>query len=594
MNQLCKQFICFTLLNCLFLPLIACSSQPSPTSTPITALTAKPAETTAPPTETAVPLPTETATPPPASATPYQPPQHNISIRQTDGVAEFFDRQTDEPFIPRGVNYVFVPHNGTMSNLPLRVSIYDPTRTREDFQTLATLGYNTVRVFLDQCSSGPGCIGDSDNEGINPDYLDNIADMLEAAKEANLYILYTSNDLPDQGGYAEQANAQSGAIFAGYRNSYYLTPGAVEATRRYWRDLLTGLNARGAAFEHVLGWQLLNEQWMFADQPPLSLTSGTVETTTGSYDMSDPAQKRTMVSEGLIYYIDQMKAEILQHDPTALVTMGFFAPEIAVPGWFVDTAPLLAGSDLDFFDFHTYPGDLPLADYATAFGMIDYTAKPIILGEYGAFRHIYSDLIPAARAVTNWQAESCEYGFDGWLYWTYYPAAATVNDRTWGLTDEDQFLLHLLAPANQPDPCTAVSLPNPNLAYQQPVTASAALPEEPITNAVDESDATQWGSGGDAPQWIEVDLGAVQTITEIRLLVAQWPAGETLHRILGRSSDGSLVELHRFQQVTQQDDWLIFTPETPVENIQSVRIETISSPSWVSWGEIQVFSKTAP
>ncbi|GJM41750.1 MAG: hypothetical protein DHS20C20_20320 [Ardenticatenaceae bacterium] len=590
--------ILFTMLLCL--TLLGCRQAPPSTAVPVsqtavtqTAVPPTPSRTSPPPATPTQPeataVPTATAT-----ATPYTPPEHRIAIRQQAGTAQFFVKQAGEPFVPRGVNYVYVPHNGTMSNLPLKVGLYNPIRTREDFQALANLGYNTVRLFLDACNAGPGCIGDSDNEGLNPAYLDNITDMLNAAQEAGIYILFTSNDLPDQGGYAEQANAQSGETFAGYRNSYYLTPGAVEATKRYWRDLLTGLNERGAAIDWVLGWQLLNEQWMFLDQPPLSLTSGIVETTTGSYDMSNPEEKEAMVSDGLIYYIAAIKAEILQHDPTALVTMGFFAPEIAAPGWYVDTAPLLAGSDLDFFDFHAYPGDLPLADYVAAFGMAGYEAKPILLGEYGAFRHIYSELTPAARAITNWQAESCAYGFDGWLYWTYYPAASNVGDRTWGFVDEDQFIMELLAPANQPDPCTAVSLPSANLAYQKPVTASAALPAEPVSNAVDENEASQWGSGHDAPQWIEVDLGEATTITEMRLLVAQWPAGETIHRILGGGASGNLVELHRFQQVTEQGDWLIFIPDSPIENIQYLRIETILSPSWVSWGEVQVLGKPTP
>lgn len=561
--------------------------EPTVTGTAVAPNTLEPTSTG---TGTAV-SPTSTATP----SIPPTPPVHRLAIHQIgESPAEFFNRQTGEPFIPRGVNYVYVPHNGSMSNLPLKVGVYDPERTRADFQALADLGYNTVRVFLDSCSAGPGCIGDSDNVGLNPEYLDNIADMLNAARQTNLFILFTSNDLPDQGGYAEQANAQSGDVFAGYRNSYYLTPGAVEATKRYWRDLLTGLNERGAAFDQVLGWQLLNEQWMFADQPPLSLTAGLVETTTGRYDMSDPAQKRAMVSEGLLHYIAEVRAEIMQHDPTALLTMGFFAPEIAAPGWYVDTAPLLARAQLDFFDFHAYPGGPDLAAYVEAFGMGGYQAKPILLGEYGAFRHRYSELMPAARVITQWQAESCAYGFDGWLYWAYYPAAASVDDRTWGFVDEDHFLMNLMAPVNQPDPCTAVSLPSANLAYQKAVTASAALPDEPAANSVDENEASQWGSGRDAPQWLEVDLGQTYAITEIRLLVAQWPAGETSHRLLGRSANGSLVELGRFQQVTEQGDWLILTPDSPVENIQFIRIETTSSPSWVSWGEVQIFGQPFP
>ena len=64
-------------------------------------------------------------------------------------------------------------------------------------------------MFLDHCSSGTGCIGDSDNEGLNPDYLDNITDMMAAASETGIYVLFTSNDLPDQGGYSDEANLGS-------------------------------------------------------------------------------------------------------------------------------------------------------------------------------------------------------------------------------------------------------------------------------------------------------------------------------------------------------------------------------------------------
>ena len=464
----------------------------------IASCTPLPPQTEASPTSPTEPA-SVTRTPAMESPTdaPRAPADHRIGVRQVDGIGELYDKETGEKFIPRGVNYAFVPLANGYTNLLLKVGIYDPDHTRRDFAALADLGYNTVRVFLDQCNQGAGCIGDDDNIGLNPEYLENITDMTSAARETGVYILFTSNDLPDQGGYAEEANSGSGATFAGYRNSYYLRPPAIAATRRYWRDLLAGLAERNAAFDAVLGWQLLNEQWMFRDQPPLSLTSGIVETTTGSYDMSDPDQKTQMVSDGIVYYVAQMKEEILIHDPTALVTMGFFAPEIAAPDWYVETASLLKRSDLDFFDFHGYPGGPSLQELVEHFGMIGYDAKPILLGEYGAFRHTFSEIAPAARTLTDWVAESCEYGFDGWLYWTYYPADSSAGDRTWGLVDEDNYLLNLFAPANQPDPCAPVEIPTDNLAYNKPVTTSQSLPEEPPANAVDDNPATQWGSGAD-------------------------------------------------------------------------------------------------
>jgi hypothetical protein len=519
---------------------------------------------------------------------------HRIAIRQAGGAGEFYDLQTGMKFTPRGANYVFVPLGSGHTNLLLRVGTYDGSRTRADFARLADLGYNTVRVFLDQCNKGSGCIGDDDNRGLNPAYLDNIADMMAAGRETDIQILFTSNDLPDQGGYSEEANFGSGGNFAGYRNSYYLRPEAITATRRYWSDLLTGLVDRQAAFDAVLGWQLLNEQWMFRDQPPLSLTSGVVKTTTGAYDMSAPEQKEQMVSDGIVYYIDQMRQEILVHDPTALVTMGFFVPELVAPDWYVETASLLERSSLDFFDFHAYPGPLTLQAHAEAFGMTGYTGRPILLGEFGAFRHLYADLDDAARVTVNWMAESCELGFDGWLYWTYYPANANVGDRTWGMTDENEYLLDLLAPVNQPDPCVPADIPNGNLAYHKPARASLSLPGEPASQAVDDNSATQWGAGAAPVQWIEVDLHGTFRVTEIRLLVAQWPEGETVHRLQVRASgSGAYQTVHEFQGQTREGQWLVFAPETPLEGVGQVRVQTVNSPSWVAWKEIQVFGGEA-
>ena len=225
--------------------------------------------------------------------------------------------------------------------------------------------------------------------------------------------------------------------------------------------------------------------------------------------------------------------------------------------------------------------------------MLGYQAKPILMGEYGAFRHIYSEIDSAARALTTWVAESCQIGFDGWLYWTYYPADPSVGDQTWGLVDEDNYLLNLFAPANQPDPCAAVEILNDNLAYRKPVAASRSLPENPPEDAIDDNADTQWIAGEGPVQWIEIDLQGNYRITEIRLLVSQYPAGDTTHRVQVRSSSGDPYQtVHEFQGSTNDNDWLLFKPDMPLENVSQIRIQTILSPSWVAWKEIQVYGET--
>ncbi|MFL7795250.1 MAG: discoidin domain-containing protein [Anaerolineae bacterium] len=536
-------------------------------------------------------LPTEIVLPTPV-------PVHPIQVRQVDGRAEFYDQRTGERFVPRGVNYFYiVPVSYGLEDRFFGVDVFDAERVDADFAMLSERGFNTVRIFLDSCSRGRGCMGNPDGPGLNPPYLDNIVETMRLAKAHNLYLLLTSNDLPDLGDYASASAGDVDEFFAPYRNSQYLTSAGIEAARTYWGDLLQALAARGAPFDAVLAWSLLNEQWYIRTDPPFSLDEGTVTTANGeSYDLSDPAQKKQMAVDGMVYYIDQVREVILSHDPTALITMGFFAPDYPNPlregDWrYVETAPLLETAALDFFDFHPYPGDRPLWEHAENYGMIGFEAKPIIMGEIGAFINRYPSEESAARAIQDWVAESCEYGFDGWLYWGLYRAPEAIGDATWGFLDGDRLAMQALSPINQPDPCNPEPLPRSNLAFGKAAVASRSLPEEPPEQAVD-GQPTQWESGDYAPQWIQVDLGTPAAVKQVRLVVAQWPAGETVHQIWGGGSSGDLSLLHEFRGQTEDGQVLEFTPHTPLEGVQIVRIITLESPSWVSWKEIEVIGKT--
>lgn len=129
-----------------------------------------------------------------------------------------------------------------------------------------------------------------------------------------------------------------------------------------------------------------------------------------------------------------------------------------------------------------------------------------------------------------------------------------------------------------------------NLAAGANVTVSNNTADSSEENAVDGDSATIWNSGGDPLQWIEVDLGLPKTVSEIRMQVAQSPSGDTEHKILVKQPDGNLGELHSFIGFTQDGQWLTYTLPQPAE-IQTIRIETIKSPSWVAWAEIEIYEK---
>jgi hypothetical protein len=106
--------------------------------------------------------------------------------------------------------------------------------------------------------------------------------------------------------------------------------------------------------------------------------------------------------------------------------------------------------------------------------------------------------------------------------------------------------------------------------------------------AVDGDFGTLWNSGGGPKQWIEIDLGRNYNIMEIRLTTSQYPAGRTVHTIHVKSTDGQFTLLTTFDGDTTDGQTLTFAPEEPLRTIRYIRVETIESPSWVAWREIEV------
>ncbi len=135
-----------------------------------------------------------------------------------------------------------------------------------------------------------------------------------------------------------------------------------------------------------------------------------------------------------------------------------------------------------------------------------------------------------------------------------------------------------------------------NLALKKAVRTSRSVAGNEGELAVDGDAGTLWNSGADAPQWIEVDLGQPYAIGTVRLLISQYPAGDTTHRVLGKGPGANepFFELTRFEDATEDGQWLEFSPEEPWAGVQTIRVETVASPSWVAWREIEVIAAGAP
>lgn len=542
---------------------------------------------------------TSPATVPAAPTSTSSPPEHRIGVRQVDGAGEFFDRRTGERFAPRGANLVRLAElpmifgGSTRYHSTFNVGMYDPDRTEQTLAAMEALGYNTVRVFLDgNCRET--CIGQLEG-GLNPEYIANLTDFLTRAQAHGLVVLLTTDVFPATNEYVSVLDSTWSQDFVG-GNSHFLREGGIRAYSKFLRELISDLRQAGAPMDAILAYQLSNEQFYGGEAPPFSLEQGLVEAANGeTYDMSDPADKERMMEDGVIYWFDRVRSVILEQDPTALVTVGFFWPKDPHPSRIgdprlVETERFLRESSADFVDLHPYPGvELELEEYVDNFKMEGVVAKPILLGEYGAATGSYPTAAAAAQALHDWQVESCQYGFDGWLHWTWD-------------TDEDANFYHgqsgngeinqVLAPAVRPDPCQPGEFQFfvRNLAEGRPVRTSGALEGELPENAVNGTTMDRWGAGAPPPQWIEIDLGSLETVGAIRLTVSQSPAGRTVHQIWGGDTRGSLSLLHTFDGQTADFDVLEYRPDAPLQSIRIVRVATTVSPSWVAWREIEVLA----
>jgi len=129
-----------------------------------------------------------------------------------------------------------------------------------------------------------------------------------------------------------------------------------------------------------------------------------------------------------------------------------------------------------------------------------------------------------------------------------------------------------------------------NLALGKAVRVSRQFEDRAGALAVDGDLGTLWSSGDFAVQWIEIDLGGSQTVQSIRLTVSQSPEGDTVHRVQMKGASGGFQVIYTYTGSTRDGDVLEYTPPQPIGGIQFVRIQTIQSPSWVAWREIEVIA----
>jgi F5/8 type C domain len=255
----------------------------------------------------------------------------------------------------------------------------------------------------------------------------------------------------------------------------------------------------------------------------------------------------------------------------------------------IRTYPAIWNSSADFIDLHPYPGGYNLGQLVENFEMQGFNAKPVLMGELGAARNDYASAARVALGLHDWQVDSCNYGFDGWLLWTW---DSSEQAGFYNGLDDGGLINQALAPVNRPDPCAARAFEffERNLALTSTPNASRWLGSNPPSFAINGTNRDWWSAGAFATQWIELDLGQPSTVRLIRLVVTQSPRGETRHELSMGAEHDNLTLVQTFEGVTDDQQVLEWRPETPLQNVRYVRITTRTSPSWIGWREIEVIA----
>ncbi|MCB0667093.1 MAG: discoidin domain-containing protein [Saprospiraceae bacterium] len=524
-----------------------------------------------------------------------------IAIRQSNGVSEFYYTVSNRIFQPRGFNYIQLVQspNGFYGESELfQPDSHDPVAIDDDFQRMAALGFNAVRVFIDLCRDDR-CI--ADQHGLVPAYIQNIADLLHQAKTYGLSVMLTANWLPDLGGYSGPAHEichGSGDFEGG--NCLIMSAKGVELYQKFFTDLIIALQNSGAPMETIWAYELRNELFLENNIAPFSLSEGMVTTANGqTYNLGSSEEKNQMLQDAFVFWANSTRSAINAVDPEALVCCGFFTPND--PNILRENDPrivpfkaALERSDLDFFDVHTYAGFHDFQLEAENYRIIDYHEKPVVLGEYGTFLPNASDEYLAAQLSDHWQSDACNYGVQGFLYWTWdrHRTNASNPDDPWSGSDAGAFIAKVLSPTYKIDACSEV-LPNTNVAEGKPTSASMQWEEFVSENVVD-GNATQtpWIAGSDPPQWVEVDLQAVYELEAIQIVVetgSDDPHFYTHEIQVRRINTEPYRTVHTYAADRVNFEVLTFKPEDnrDLVGVRYVRVFIPQAPGWAALHELR-------
>jgi hypothetical protein len=378
-----------------------------------------------------------------------------ITIQRNSNGEHVFTLNNNETYL-RGSNYLRLAN----ASMPI---LFEPDlypRWRGDIEIalkqMHTYGYNYVRVFID-CPTLYHGFG-LKSPGVPISFTQNIVDFLITASKYQISVMLTAIWTP--------INYQS--IIMSYpvppnvtgTNVVIFHKGQAVGKAQFFIDFLKEIqNASLIAFQNIFAIDIFNEISVSVHEQPYSLTSGIVTFVGVQYDMAKGTDRQELLDVcGNIWFNTVYKA-IKSVAPSILVSTSLFSPNSVGHNGFdgVQPRPLnadgryplrpasLVNSLADYIDLHVYPGH---NDTQAQFdGAALSRAKPLLLGETGAFKVPYPTALSGAAVIKDVMIESVKYGFTGWAIWTW----DTIEQFTlWTLTEANNTMNNVLAPSVWP------------------------------------------------------------------------------------------------------------------------------------------------
>ena len=336
----------------------------------------------------------------------------------------------------------------------LLVPSFDINSIFSAFNSIKYDGYNFVRIMINNEGEGtasgityygvggPYNLGANHKDGLYIPYMDNFINLLTKANEKGLFVIPCLNYLPYNSYYQSSLTKPSdgnGGYYIDNENLYYMHQDYIDAKTNYIKNFIQYIKDKDPnLLSTILSYDFQNELNVLTSAAPFSRSDVVATADGNSYNMSIDADRQQCVDANFVNWANLCKSAMLTKDALGMGCGSVFTfNAVGKTGpngvhsaagsdqrYPARPASLSSYSNYNFLDMHLYPtggsytvdGDLNSSEY----NYINKTRTPLVLGEFGAIKNVYSTISIAAYAMKDLK-NYCKNSksFKGWAFWTW-------------------------------------------------------------------------------------------------------------------------------------------------------------------------------